>query len=104
MCYISGLFFIIHLGLNVFFTYVIQSIPHETCYIGQTNDLTDRVLRHNQNRNKYTKGKGPWVIIFYRTFNTRAEAVLLERKLKAFKRKDLLLAWIEKQNGLEHPD
>ena len=88
----------------MFFTYVIESLSKNIFYIGQTGDLTDRILRHNMNRNKYTKGKGPWIIIFYKSFETLAEAVRLEQKLKSFKRKDVLLKWIEKQAGLEHPD
>ena len=73
-------------------------------YIGQTNNLHERIQRHNQNRNKYTKNKGPWQLIFSRSFTTRKEAVGLERKLKSFKNKNYLVNWIKEQAGLEHPD
>ena len=79
----------------MFFTYVIRSEKTNQLYIGQTNDLDDRLLRHNSNRNKWTKNKGPWFLIFSRTFDTRSEAVQLERKLKAFKSRDRVLIWIQ---------
>jgi len=41
--------------------------------------------------------KGPWKIIFSREFETRAEAVRLEKKLKSFKNKEYLVEWIKKQ-------
>ena len=76
-------------------TYIIQSSKTTQLYIGQTNDIEDRLLRHNSNRNKWTKHKGPWVLLFRKEFETRSEAVQLERKLKGFKNKDSVLAWIE---------
>ena len=73
-------------------------------YIGQTANLKDRLLRHNQNRNKFTKNKGPWKLLFAKSFDTRDEAVSLELKLKKLKNKTFILRWIDQQNGLEHPD
>ncbi len=80
-----------------FFTYVIQSQTTDQLYVGQTNNLEDRMLRHNQNRNKWTKNKGPWKLIFALQMETRSEAVLLERKLKSYKDKAYLLEWISEQ-------
>jgi putative endonuclease len=79
----------------MFYTYVIQSDKSRQLYIGQTNDLKDRLLRHNSNRNKWTKNKGPWSLIFSQQFETRSEAVRLERKLKGFKKRERVLAWIQ---------
>ena len=81
----------------MFTTYIIYSETRDIFYIGQTNNIEDRILRHNQNRNKYTKGKGPWKLVFQKTFTTRPEAVQLETKLKSFKNKNYLKQWIENQ-------
>lgn len=80
----------------MFHTYIILSLLTDQIYIGQTNDLHDRLLRHNTNRNKWTKNKGPWTLIFSKAFETRGEAVQLERRLKGFKNRERVLAWIEK--------
>ncbi|WP_421799857.1 GIY-YIG nuclease family protein [Haliscomenobacter sp.] len=81
----------------MFHTYIIQSTASSVFYIGQTNNLPDRLLRHNTNRNKWTKNKGPWILIFSCAFQTRSEAMALETKLKAFKNREYLLSWIEQQ-------
>ena len=88
----------------MFYTYVIKSTSLDIYYIGQTNNLDDRIKRHNQNRNKYTKGKGPWELVYSKSFLTRTEAVQLEMKLKSFKNRDFLIKWIEGSAGLDHPD
>jgi putative endonuclease len=78
-----------------YITYIIQSESTNKLYIGQTNNLHDRIFRHNSNQSLSTKNKGPWKLIFSKKFNFRSEAVLLERKLKAFKNTSRVLRWIE---------
>ena len=87
----------------MYYTYIIYSESYDIYYVGQTNNLEDRVNRHNGNRNKYTKGKGPWILVFSQKLDSRSEAVKLERKLKSFKNQYTLKAWINKNRGLEHP-
>ena len=83
----------------MYYTYIIKSTSSDAYYIGQTNNLQDRIDRHNQNRNKYTKGKGPWKLEYSKSFNSRAEAVRLEMKLKSFKNKQYLEKWIAEQES-----
>jgi putative endonuclease len=65
--------------------YIIYSSYQKIHYIGHTNNLTDRLLRHNKNRNKFTKGKGPWELIVSYKCNSKVEAYKLELKLKGMK-------------------
>jgi predicted GIY-YIG superfamily endonuclease len=37
---------------------------------------------HNSGKSKYTRGKGPWVLIFHIKLDSRSEAMKLERKTK----------------------
>ena len=92
-------FFVSINSLPMFHTYIIQSTSSAILYIGQTNNLPDRILRHNTNRNKWTKNKGPWTLIFSHAFETRSEAMVLEAKLKSFKNREYLLTWIEQQEN-----
>ncbi len=78
----------------MFYTYVLVCESLGKTYIGQTNNLEDRLKRHNSNRNLFTKNKGKWKLIFSKAFNNRGEAILLEKKLKGFKNKNYLLNWI----------
>ena len=51
--------------------------------------------RHQEGRSKATKGRGPWTLVGTKGFDTRAEAMAFERKLKAAKNKAYALALIQ---------
>ena len=76
-------------------TYILQSEKTTQLYIGQTNNLLDRLARHNGNRNKWTKGKEPWKLIYVKENETRGEAMKLEKWLKGFKNKSYTIEWIK---------
>ncbi len=80
-----------------FVTYVLVSLSSGKLYIGQTNNLEQRLKRHNRNLNKATKNRGPWIVFFTAPFTSRAEAVALEKKLKAFKNPEKVKQWIRRQ-------
>ncbi|MBK6948959.1 MAG: GIY-YIG nuclease family protein [Haliscomenobacter sp.] len=88
---------VVFLFINImFYIYIIKSQQTGQFYIGQTNNLTDRILRHQSNRNRWTKGKGPWELLFSQSFATRKEAMAME-KLKSWKNPEFLIRWIEEQ-------
>ena len=78
----------------MYYTYIIESETTKKLYIGQTNDINDRLYRHNANQNLATKKKGPWKLLYFKEFQSRAEAVQLERKLKAWKNPAKVRQWI----------
>ncbi len=65
-------------------------------YYGYTSDLKQRVHSHQSTQNKYTRGKGPWVLLGYARYDTKAEALRIERKLKAMKNPQKALNWLSK--------
>jgi putative endonuclease len=77
-----------------FSTYVLESETSGMFYIGSTSNLEDRLIRHNTGRNTFTKNKGPWRLVGFKSFDTRAEAVQLERLLKGFKSKAKVRTWL----------
>ncbi|MFZ1809401.1 MAG: GIY-YIG nuclease family protein [Cyclobacteriaceae bacterium] len=81
----------------MYYTYIIESETTKKLYIGQTNDIIDRIYRHNANQNLATKNKGPWKLLSYTEFHSRSEAVRLERKLKAWKNPAKVRQWIKTQ-------
>ena len=76
-------------------TYIIESENTGMLYIGQTEDLERRWHRHNNGGSKFTKGKGPWKLLYFIEFKSRSDAVLLERKLKKFKNPNKVREWIK---------
>jgi putative endonuclease len=76
-----------------FFVYILQN--DEGCYyIGQTDNLEARLLRHNQGEVFWTKNRGPWKLACSRQFNSRSEAVSEELRLKSLKNKKALENYI----------
>ncbi len=79
----------------MFTTYVIANRQNKH-YIGQTDNLDERLLMHNDlsaekaKFHRTTYKKGPWMIIFSKDFLTRSEATKFERFLKTGKGRKLL--------------
>ena len=72
-----------------FYVYMLKSIsPGKTkTYVGYTNNMKNRLIKHNTNKGaKSTKGY-KWVIIYKRYFKTKNEALSYEYKLKNDKKK-----------------
>ncbi|MFA5573759.1 MAG: GIY-YIG nuclease family protein [Brumimicrobium sp.] len=69
----------------MFYTYILYSAVHDRYYIGQTNDITKRLIRHNAGNVRSTKPFRPWEIVYYEEFETRKESMNREAKLKSWK-------------------
>ena len=69
---------------------ILQSIFFNKFYIGQTNNLPNRVSLHNKGRVKSTLPYCPWKLIGSFEKSTRSESIILERKLKNLNREDLI--------------
>ncbi|NOT50535.1 MAG: GIY-YIG nuclease family protein [Chitinophagaceae bacterium] len=78
-----------------FFVYIIYSSESDKFYIGQTNDFTGRLERHNSGFEKSTSPYRPWVLKCLIQKENRSEAMILEKKLKNLNRIKLL-QFIEK--------
>ncbi len=63
------------------FVYVLKN-PRGQLYVGQTNDLARRLEEHNSGLSRWTRGRGPWVLVFREDYPTRAEAMRREKELK----------------------
>jgi putative endonuclease len=61
--------------------YVIQSALGKF-YIGISDDVVKRVKQHNAGESRWTKGKGPWQIVWTSHQLSLSEARKLENKLK----------------------
>jgi putative endonuclease len=61
--------------------YVIQN-PERRLYIGVTADVTQRLAQHDAGDSKWTKGKGPWQVIWKSELLPLSAARKLENRLK----------------------
>ena len=81
----------------MFYVYILYSVVVDRYYIGQTSNLEQRVVRHNNGENKYTKFGIPWKLVYKESFDSRAEAMEREKKLKSSESRDILRKEIFKQ-------
>jgi putative endonuclease len=65
-----------------YYVYIIFSQTNSYFYKGSTDDPVRRLKEHNEGRNTSTKGKGPWQMVFIRSFASKAEAQREEKRLK----------------------
>ena len=76
-----------------YYVYMLKSISRvkKKTYVGFTNNLKNRLKKHNSNKGaKSTKGY-LWIIIYRRYFKKKKEAMSYEYKLKNDKKKRKLL-------------
>ena len=67
--------------------YILYSNIKDKYYIGHTQDVMDRLSRHNTGRSKATKYGVPWELVYVKSFMTRSEAIKYEIKIKSMKSK-----------------
>ncbi|MGM0621176.1 MAG: GIY-YIG nuclease family protein [Bacteroidota bacterium] len=80
-----------------FVVYILESKLDGSFYIGQTSNLENRLKRHNNGKNRSTKAKRPWKIIYFEEVNSRSEAIKLEQKIKRWKKRELIKKFIKAQ-------
>jgi len=72
------------------YTYIIESGSTGNWYYGSSHDPHMRLNQHNANSNNSTKRKGPWKLIFIRSFIEKKEALVFERQLKKCRNKSFI--------------
>ena len=66
---------------NKFFVYLILN-KNNTSYVGYTNNLKERLKKHNSSKGaKFTRGK-KWILIYSKEFLNKSKAMKEEYKLK----------------------
>jgi putative endonuclease len=69
----------------MYYVYILQSIKDKKYYIGYTGDLEKRIISHNQGLQRWTRNKGPWVLVYNEEFPDKTKAILRENELKSKK-------------------
>ena len=62
--------------------YILYSEQFDRFYVGQTDNITIRLERHNAGTVKSTKAYIPWKIVYTQEFETRSQAVRREHEIK----------------------
>ena len=51
-------------------------------YKGVTENLEKRLEEHNTNKSRFTSGKGPWVLVYFKNYPLKSEALIEEKRIK----------------------
>ena len=67
---------------NFQYVYVLRSLKSGRWYIGCTNDIRKRFNENKNNKSTYTKGKGPFELIYYEASRNKLDGFAREKCLK----------------------
>ena len=67
------------------FVYILQSMKDEKYYIGETTDIKQRLLFHNNGRQRSTMYRIPFKLILFEELENRTEALKREKQIKSWK-------------------
>jgi putative endonuclease len=73
-----------------FSVYILESLKNGSYNVGSTNNLEDRLKRHNEGRVAYTKPKRPWKLIYSEKHPDRSSAAKREYEIKKHKRREFI--------------
>lgn len=79
--------------------YILRSDRSGRYYVGQTEEIQNKVKEHNNGEVRATKPWRPWTLLFERRFATRSEAVRWERRVKRRKSRAFIEQLIEEFNS-----
>jgi putative endonuclease len=66
----------------MYYTYILQSLQDNKLYVGFTNDLKQRLQRHNAQNVRSTKARAPFRLIYYEASLSEQYAREREQYLK----------------------
>ncbi len=81
--------------MQQYFLYILYSAKLDKHYIGYTGEsVSKRLSEHLSNHHGFTGTVKDWEIVFTKSFNTKTEAMAEEKKLKSWKSKARVTAYI----------
>jgi putative endonuclease len=72
-----------------FYVYIIQSDKDQGFYKGFSEQPLVRLLQHNKGLCTYTSQKMPWKLIYIEKLLTKRDALIREKALKKYSRKQI---------------
>ncbi|HEY1038318.1 MAG TPA: GIY-YIG nuclease family protein [Bacteroidia bacterium] len=84
--------------------YILYSGKLDSFYKGHTNNIIDRLRRHNNRQEDFTSKGVPWRLIWTTNKNSKAEAYQLELKIKNLSRARTINFISKFSDGVEGAD
>ena len=79
----------------VYYVYLIKTIEgfSKKSYVGYTNDITNRIIRHNSNLGARSTRGYKWELVYKKRFLSKQKALSFEYKLKKDRKERLKLIY-----------
>jgi len=84
-----------------YFTYILHSEKHGGYYVGSTQNIEERIKRHNAGKEHFTSMGIPWQLVYWEQFETRSEAYKREMAIKGNKSRAYIERLITQRNNSE---
>ena len=68
-----------------YYVYILQSQKDLRHYIGSTADIATRLAYHNEGKQRSTKNRIPFILIYLEELSTKEEALFREKQIKSYK-------------------
>jgi putative endonuclease len=68
-----------------YFVYILKSLKDGKFYIGVTSDLNERLIYHNSGKQRSTKHRVPFIIVYSEKCENKYSALVREKQIKAYK-------------------
>lgn len=62
----------------MYYVYILESIPSGRFYVGATQNIENRLRKHNAGHSHATKGFRPWRLLHVEEYPTRRDALMRE--------------------------
>lgn len=87
----------------MYYTYILYSEYLSFFYKGSTNNIDNRLKRHNAGLETFTSNGTPWVLIWFTIKETKSDAYKLEMKLKNLSQKRIIQFITKYHEGIVDP-
>ena len=74
----------------MYYVYILKSVKDNLFYIGSSADLKKRLKEHQMGQSLSTKGRRPFILLFYEAFLDKRDALRREKYFKQSKGKSSL--------------
>ncbi len=74
----------------MYFVYILFSPSKNKFYTGFTQNLEERIRKHNLNHKGFTGGCGDWILKYKEEFLDRQDALNREKQIKSWKSRKMI--------------
>ena len=76
--------------------YILKSLKNSRYYVGHSEDITNRLKRHNKGLIRSTRNGRPWELVYFEDYPTKQTAYKRELQIKSYRGGEALKRLLKK--------